>query len=185
MQKYITTQDEDGNEEVFLFPTAVHHDAMAEAIEALEGRTPEGEPDWVFRQPVAAGFVNNDGRCYGVSETLSLESRTRDSQYLAQQLGAAEGPSTKEEMMKYIVTKNEEGKEEIFVFPKAVNHDAMAEMLARIKNQTHGNWRRVTRTPVSAGFVRADGSCYGHSESLNLASRPEDAKLLALQLQAS
>ena len=79
--------------------------------------------------------------------------------------------------MKYIVTQDENGKEEIFVFPKSVNHDCMGEVLGYIKNQTWGNWERVFRFPISAGFT--DGvKCYGHSETLGLKSRPEDTQLL-------
>lgn len=79
--------------------------------------------------------------------------------------------------MKYIVTRNEEGKEEIFVFPKSVNHDCMAEVLGFIKNKTYGNWERGFRKPVSAGFT--DGkTCYGMSESLGIKSRPQDTELL-------
>lgn len=84
--------------------------------------------------------------------------------------------------MKYIVTENEEGVEEIFVFPNAVHHDAMAEMLGRIKNQTHGNWTRVRRHPVAAGFIDHSGHCYGQSETLGLASRPQDSDLYTQQL---
>lgn len=72
--------------------------------------------------------------------------------------------------MKYIVTVTEAGKQEIFIFPRAVHHDCMAEMLSRIKNQSGGQWQRVHRRPVSAGFT--DGvKCYGRSETLNLDSR--------------
>ncbi|MNR53314.1 hypothetical protein D3C85_1733100 [compost metagenome] len=43
-------------------------------------------------------------------------------------------------------------------------------MVARIKNQSGGNWERVRRTPIAAGFY--DGkTCYGHSETLKLRSR--------------
>lgn len=72
--------------------------------------------------------------------------------------------------MKYIVTESEEGKSEIFIFPGAVHHDCMAEMLRHIKNQSHGNWNRVRREPIAAGFT--DGKrCWGRSETLNLDSR--------------
>ena len=83
--------------------------------------------------------------------------------------------------MKYIATKDEEGKEELFTFPKNINHDAMAEVLGHIKNQTGGNWSRVRRIPVSAGFVDANGKCSGKSESLKLKSRQEDTALLRKQ----
>ena len=79
--------------------------------------------------------------------------------------------------MKYIVMQDEEGAEDIFIFPRRIHHDAMAEALSRIKNQTHGNWERVVREPVSAGFVSGK-RCHGESESLRLKSRPQDAALL-------
>lgn len=72
--------------------------------------------------------------------------------------------------MKYIVTKDEDGKEEIFIFPKSVNHDCMMEVLQRIRDQSYGRWNRVYREPVSAGFV-SGGVCSGHSETLKLQSR--------------
>ena len=83
--------------------------------------------------------------------------------------------------MKYIVTRDEDGREDIFVFPMRVHHDAMMESLRGIKNQTHGNWHRVFREPVSAGFVTGS-ICHGNSETLNLSSRPEDTQLLKASL---
>jgi len=82
--------------------------------------------------------------------------------------------------LKYICTIDEDDKREIFTFPRSVNHDAMAEALDGIRDQTHGNWRRIFRVPVSAGFVDAYGNCYGNSETLGLESQEEDTKLLAL-----
>lgn len=79
--------------------------------------------------------------------------------------------------MKYIVTKSEEGSEEIFVFPMTIPHREMANAVSRLKNQLHGDWRRIDREPVSAGFVE-NGVCVGDSESLGLKSRPEDTELL-------
>jgi hypothetical protein len=79
--------------------------------------------------------------------------------------------------MKYIVTKDETGVEEIFVFSSRIHHDAMAEMLDCIKNQTHGNWQRIYREPISAGFIDSNGKCFGNSETLGLQSRPEDTLL--------
>lgn len=80
--------------------------------------------------------------------------------------------------MKYICTTSEDG-EEIFTFPRTVNHDAMAEVLCMIKNHTHGNWKRVFREPISAGFVDTNGNCFGNSETLGLESRKiEDTTLL-------
>ena len=84
--------------------------------------------------------------------------------------------------MKYICMEDEDGVQLIFMFPQAIDHDCMEEMLGRIKNQTHGNWERVWRRPISAGFVSAGGNCYGESITLNLESRgEEDTELLAKQ----
>jgi hypothetical protein len=73
-------------------------------------------------------------------------------------------------VMKYIVTQHE-GIEEMFVFPDTINHDCMAEVISRIKNHSHGNWKRVPRRPISAGFITVEGECYGRSETLRLDSR--------------
>ena len=80
--------------------------------------------------------------------------------------------------MKYIVTQQTDGTEEIFIFPRSVNHNCMAEALERIRDKTWGDWKRVTRKPISAGFVE-NGKCVGMSETLKLKSRPEDTKLLS------
>lgn len=82
--------------------------------------------------------------------------------------------------MKFITTQDRDGKEELFIFPRNINHDAMAEVLGYIKNQTHGNWSRVFRKPISAGFIEG-GKCCGMSESLKLKARPEDTALLLAQ----
>lgn len=72
--------------------------------------------------------------------------------------------------MKYIVTKDENGKEEIFIFPKSINHDFFAEAVSRVKDGTQRNWLRQQRKPIAAGFT--DGKqCLGRSETLNLDSR--------------
>jgi hypothetical protein len=83
--------------------------------------------------------------------------------------------------MKFITTRDEAGVEEVFVFPERIHHDAMAEMLGRIKNQTHGDWHRVMRKPVAAGFVNDSFECHGMSETLKLSARAEDTLLLAKQ----
>jgi len=82
--------------------------------------------------------------------------------------------------MKYIVTKNKEGKEEMFTFPNSINHDIMAEAVSHLKNQSHGSWFRVFRSVISAGFV-SGGQCTGKSESLGLVSRPQDTDILIAQ----
>ena len=84
--------------------------------------------------------------------------------------------------MKYITTEQKNGKLEIFTFPDSVNHDCMAEAIRKMRNQTFGNWERVGRIPLSAGFVNASGICLGESESLGLVSRGDkDTSLLRLQ----
>jgi len=82
--------------------------------------------------------------------------------------------------MKYIVTKTEDGTEEIFLFPKSVNHKMMAESIYAIRDKSHGDWKRIRREPVSAGFVE-DGRCTGYSESLGIGSREKDSLLLGGQ----
>jgi hypothetical protein len=84
--------------------------------------------------------------------------------------------------MKFITTRDDAGKEEIFLFPRNIDHDAMAEVLGRIKDHTYGNWQRVHREPIAAGFVSKSGLCFNMSESLHLKSRPEDTALLAQML---
>lgn len=75
--------------------------------------------------------------------------------------------------MKYIVTKDENGKDELFMFPKSINHDDYADSVKRIKTYVNGNhrdWIRLDRMPIAAGFT--DGKhCTGRSETLNLDSR--------------
>ena len=85
--------------------------------------------------------------------------------------------------MKYIRTEDREGRNEIFVFPVSVNHDAMAEVLYRIKNKTTGDWERLRREAVSAGFVSKDGECFGCSVTLGIKSDPTDTKLLLEQYE--
>ena len=83
--------------------------------------------------------------------------------------------------MKFITTRNEAGIEELFLFPRSIHHDAMAEVLEGIKDKTDGNWIREYRRPVAAGFVTAS-YCYGSSETLGLSARPEDTNLLRKQV---
>jgi len=85
--------------------------------------------------------------------------------------------------MKYICTMTEENKEEIFIFSNTIDHDCMAESLTRIKNKTYGDWIRILRFPISAGFVDSKLNCYGRSVTLNLESRlDKDTKLLKSQM---
>ena len=81
--------------------------------------------------------------------------------------------------MKYVVTQQEDGTEEIFLFANSVHHDCMGELLGYIINQRHGSWLRVYREPIAAGFVYPDLGCYGRSETLGLESRGDvDTALL-------
>lgn len=84
---------------------------------------------------------------------------------------------------KYICTKNpkDNDKEEIFVFPKSVNHDCMFEVIGRLRTRLSGNWLRPRRELVSAGFISHEGICYGESESLRCESRLEDTAIYKAQ----
>lgn len=84
--------------------------------------------------------------------------------------------------MKYIVTKDEQGKEELFAFSNTINHDAFAEGVEDLRNQTYDPWNRVFRYPISAGVIK-NNECVGRSETLDLDSRPEDTILYKAQLQ--
>lgn len=39
--------------------------------------------------------------------------------------------------MKYIVTEDEVGNEDMIIFSERIHHDAMMEVLEGVKNQTH------------------------------------------------
>jgi len=73
--------------------------------------------------------------------------------------------------MKYVVVKIK-GKEEIFPFPRTINHDRFCEVLSFIKHGSDRDWSREYAQPVSAGFID-NGKCHGRSETLNLDSRGE------------
>lgn len=78
---------------------------------------------------------------------------------------------------KYVVTQVEGCPEQIFVFPKTIDHDQFAEVLSHLKEGPDRNWTRPYRKPISAGFT--DGvNCYGKSESLGIGSRLTDSDLL-------
>lgn len=72
----------------------------------------------------------------------------------------------------------------LVTFPVTIDHDVMAEALSRMKNQTCGQWERVHREVVSAGFVNELLECHGESYSLGVPSDPNDTKLLRNQLKA-
>ena len=88
--------------------------------------------------------------------------------------------------MKYICTEDKDNKEEIFLFPNGIDHDCMAEMLGFIKNQSYGDWERVFRLPISAGFVDKNNKCFGESVTLKLKSRGKvDTDLLKKEFLTS
>jgi hypothetical protein len=71
---------------------------------------------------------------------------------------------------KYVVIKHPAPLgETLYIFPEHITHAAFARHNA------------PERAIISAGFVGLRDNeicCYGHSESLNVASRPEDTELL-------
>ena len=83
--------------------------------------------------------------------------------------------------MKFITTKDETGKEEMFLFPDRINHDTLAAAVRSINNHPGLNWVSLLRRPVAAGFI-VDGKCCGRSETLGLDARPEDSILLVNQM---
>lgn len=82
-------------------------------------------------------------------------------------------------MLKYVVVVRA-GKEEIYLFPRYINHNDFADILSYVKTYPEGSndWGREFAKPIAAGFT--DGTnCWGRSETLNLDSRPElDGDLL-------
>ena len=82
--------------------------------------------------------------------------------------------------MKYVVVNSEEQGDQLFIFPKNIDHNAFAEVLSNIRFYKNGNprdWKRIYREPISAGFT--DGNtCYGKSESLSMSSTHSDTVLL-------
>jgi len=79
--------------------------------------------------------------------------------------------------MKYVVVHCDEAGEQLFIFPKNIDHDEFASVLSYIKTGGY-NWTRPVRMPVSAGFTDGE-SCYGRSETLGLEFRAVDSELLA------
>ena len=76
--KYVVTRDEDGVEEIFIFPKRYNHDDFAGDINGLRVRDPNNHREWdrKYKEPISAGFT--DGKhCTGRSETLDLDSRGR------------------------------------------------------------------------------------------------------------
>lgn len=76
---------------------------------------------------------------------------------------------------KYIVTENEDGIEEIFIFPKAIDHDAFHENSLLIDNSLYPEQYRFV---TGAGFIdfsiNGEYRLYGRSETLNKDSCAND-----------
>ena len=79
--------------------------------------------------------------------------------------------------MKYVVTKTQDGPEQIFIFEKSIDHHRFYEVLSYIKEGHVRDWNREFRELISAGFT--DGKiCWGKSETLNKNSRPKEDTIL-------
>ena len=66
------------------------------------------------------------------------------------------------------------------LFPEALVHKDVAEMIENVKVQPEGPFSRwwMWPKPVSAGFINEDGVVHGYSESLNLKSHPDDMHII-------
>lgn len=62
-----------------------------------------------------------------------------------------------------------------FIFPTMLTHSIVA---VAMKAALAESFKASVSEPISAGFINITGRCYGLSESLNLASRPEDTSLI-------
>ncbi len=81
--------------------------------------------------------------------------------------------------MKYVTVRSDKSGEQLFIFPKNIDHNRFAEVLNNIKHGEANNWTRIYHEVISAGFT--DGvKCYGGSETLGVKSRPFDTELLKI-----
>lgn len=55
--------------------------------------------------------------------------------------------------MKYVVTKTQDGPEQIFIFEKSIDHHRFYEVLSYIKEGHVRDWNREFRKLISAGFT--------------------------------
>lgn len=78
--KFITTEH-DGIEQVHLFSNDIDHDVF---FEGLRNKT-HGNWRRHTRKAIAAGFVDSSWLCHGRSETLDLDSRSKDTDLLQEQ----------------------------------------------------------------------------------------------------
>lgn len=173
--KYIATTYDGGKEEVFVFPKTIDDEGMAFILGFIKNQT-YGNWHRIKRKPVSAGSVDKIWECSGESEVLGIISRPVDTEILKRQLGENNG-------LKYIVTRDMDDQEELFIFPNAVHHDAMAELLSDIGDRRNKDRDQIYRKPIAAGFVDSNWKCHGRSETLGLESRAVDTEILARQIQ--
>jgi hypothetical protein len=146
--KYCYATSDEFGEELFLFPASIE---PLEMVKVLGYIRHGDERNWkrVKRRHVSSGPVANH-------EALRL--------LVTQE-------------MKYVVVNSEERGDQLFVFPKKIDHDRFAEVLSEIKETVAGKLDNFYRQPVSAGFT--DGiRCHGKSETLSLSSRSQDTDML-------
>jgi hypothetical protein len=155
--KFVVVESTEFGKHTFAFPSSIEHDHLAKVADYL--RHGDGR-NWkrVKCTLVASGVIGQG------AESLK-------NQFLATE-------------MKYIVTDSDEGGKQLFIFPKNLNHDRVADVLSEVKEAINGELAdNFYREPVSAGFT--DGkTCYGKSESLDLKSDKGDTALLKALLNA-
>lgn len=84
--------------------------------------------------------------------------------------------------MKYIRTVREDGKEELFTFPRSINHDDFYRAILDVRTS---DGVHTYRKAESAGFVNRKNECHGRSETLNFYSSDGDSLLLEIQKLAN
>jgi hypothetical protein len=145
--KYVVVDSEKKGQQLFVFPTGIEYDDFVKVLNYIR---------------------YGDGRTWFCTKYSLVNSGVIDNSNVAQVI---------ETEMKYIVMNSAEAGKQLFIFPKSVDHDRMADVLSEVEQLIEGVFDNFYRTPVSAGFT--DGKdCYGKSESLNLKSNPKDTELL-------
>lgn len=71
-----------------IFPDDFVHKDIAEAVEHVKVQ-PEGPFSdwWMWPKAISAGFIGNDGTCFGYSESLNLKSLPEDTRICQMNLG--------------------------------------------------------------------------------------------------
>lgn len=165
--KYLVLLADDGAQDVVIFPGALGHKAVAEAVALIRDKT-FGNWRRVRRAPVSAGLVDAQWVCSGGSDELGLQAGAQDAEVMRG--------------LKYLAMRDEDGAEGVFLFSKRIHHDAMAESLEGIEEGDGKEAYPVFREPVGAGFLEGNLTCCGRSETLGKGSRPEDSVLLGKQM---